>query len=1010
MTLTKLVSVLVLFTLTKGLVSQNSVPQNKIDSLQQLIKVSSNDTAKINLLNKLAIEFSRTDIEKYKHYSQVADSLSTVKNYTMGKAESLRNLGVYYMRKSDFGNAFSHLNLAFAKYKQLNDYNGMANCLLTIGATYNQMSKYDSALINYQKSLELWVKAKNINKERIAATYNNIGLVYRKQGNLPMALEYYQKSLAYKEEINDKAGAGDTYNNIGVIYRMLNDYSRAIYNYKKSLVIRKEIGFQRGVAANFGNIAISYFEDKQLDSSLKYANESLKLNIELNEKRSIAYSYNILGDIFLRKNELKLAYDYYEKGFKQAEETQNQAVKISTTIGLGEVKFKQSDFQRALFYGKQAYFWANNVGDISMIKLSSKLIADANAALGKYKEAYEFHVLYKSLSDTIQNEVNTRKIIGLEYEFKYQKDKVENEKIQLKQQAKLSKQKQITLTFFIGFCLVLLLVFLVFSNLKRKQKDYRIISTQKDEIEQRNKLLNAQKEEIQTQNELLVNQAKMLAELDEVKSRFFANISHELRTPLTLILSPLSKIIDTGKHDKDTFNVMLRNAKKLQSMIDDLLDLARMEKGAIDIQLEEANINELVKGVVNSFEGVANEKKLTIETEGLETACNLHFDRAGIEKVISNLLSNAIKFTPAGKRIKIASSHSAEYFSLRVSDEGIGIPKGETEKIFNRFFRASNSQMVTGTGIGLSLVNDIVTLHGGSVEAKKSDLGGAEFLVKIPFKRRSISEELDDDETNIDTITSADPAAIPHKKTLLVVEDNFDLRSFLVSSLNETYNVLDAENGEMGLQIASTEHVDIIISDVMMPIMDGYTLTKTIRSSSELCHIPIVLLTAKSSEQSVIKGLESEADAYITKPFSLTHLKAVLSSQLRIRQKLHKKFQKEISVNPSEVTTTSMDEQFITKATRIVEENLSNETYSIDDFCCDLTMSRTSVHRKITAITGLSTSDFIRTIRLKRAAQLVKGRVASISEISFMVGFSDVSYFTKCFKKEFGVTPTEFQS
>jgi signal transduction histidine kinase/CheY-like chemotaxis protein len=612
------------------------------------------------------------------------------------------------------------------------------------------------------------------------------------------------------------------------------------------------------------------------------------------------------------------------------------------------------------------------------------------------------------LRDSVYNEEKNKQLSSLE--ARYQNEKKQHEIENLSKENELHKKEVrqknaiITLTF-IALILIAATALSLIIMYQNKQRTNNLLALQNAEIQK-------QKEEIQTQNELLVKQAKILAELDEMKSRFFANISHELRTPLTLIISPLSQILESNKYERATFEVMQRNAQKLQTMIDELLQLARMEKGAIDLQFEEANINELVNGVVNSFEGVATEKKLIIETEGLTTECKFYFDTTSMEKVISNLLSNAIKFTPQGKRIKVSTSADNSNFFLSVSDEGIGIPEGETEKIFNRFFRASNSQMVTGTGIGLSLVSDIVSLHGGTVEAGTSVMGGANITVKIPLKRNFEAEpnfeEFEDHEYSEEPIEIAETSTNSTKKTLLVVEDNHDLRNFIASSLNETYNVLEAENGKIGLLVASNEHVDIIISDVMMPEMDGYTLTKTIRSNSDLCHIPIVLLTAKSSEQSVIKGLESEADAYLTKPFSLTHLKAVLVSQLKIRQKLHTKFQMEISVSPSEVTTTSMDEQFIAKAAGIVEENMVNELFSVDDFCNALLMSRTSVHRKIRALTGLSTTDFIRTIRLKRAAQLIKGNVASISEISFMVGFSNLSYFSKCFKKKFGVSPTEF--
>lgn len=881
--------------------------QNNIDSLKHQLELVKTDTEKVNLLNKIANEYTRTDLEKSFQFSSSADSISSKIGYTNGKAESHRILGVYYVRKSKFALALQNLQYSLRLFEQTKDLEGEANSLLGIGSTYIQMDNKDSALYYYQKSLVFWLKSENINKERIAAVYNNLGILYKAQENLPMALEYYQKSLRLREEINDKAGVCDIYNNLGIIYNSQKDYERSIESYKKSIAISNEIDYKRGKLSIYHNIAIAYLDGNVTDSAIKYANESLKINLELDNKRGLAFTYNTLGDIYLKINSLNKSIECYEKGVKIATEIENNSIKAFAIHGIGAVRFKQQYYQLAYSNGKQAFNLANELYDFKLRQLCSELLANTCAELGKHKEAFEFHKIYKNISDSILNESKTKKIVSLEYEYKFQKEKIEQDKKNLEQQTKLTRQKQFTLTFIIGFCLVLLLGFLVFTNLRRKQRDYAIISNQKNEIEHSNVQLKSQKEEIESQNEILVQQAKMLAELDEMKSQFFANISHELKTPLTLITLPLAQIIETNTYEKATFEVMYRNAKKLQDMIDELLQLARMERGFVDFNMVTTNINVLIKGVLNSFEGVLSEKQLGLQTEGLDDECMLTIDSVGIEKVVSNLLSNAIKFTPNGKRIKIASCSDGDNFSLCVSDEGIGIPQGETNKIFDRFYRASNSQKVMGTGIGLSLASDIVTLHGGTITAGRSEFGGAEFIVIIPSNRHIADGFEKTAELNVDEVDHSESTATSTKRRLLIVEDNQDLRNFLVSSFSSTYHVIEAENGKIGLQVANNEPIDIIVSDIMMPEMDGYTLTKTIRNNPELCHIPIILLTAKSGEQSLIKGLEHEADAYITKPFSLSYLKAEIANQLNIRIKLQAKFQKEMSDSSMAITMASIE-------------------------------------------------------------------------------------------------------
>jgi signal transduction histidine kinase/AraC-like DNA-binding protein len=942
--------------------------QSTIDSLTAIALTGKKDTLTIRALIELSeILAGRDNQEAIENASKALD-LSTKLGYKYGKSEAYYYLGLAHFYIGKYPLALDFYKKAFEIKQQLNDTKTQANLLALMALIHENVSNSAEAQNNLFKALTIY---EQIGDERgIGTCYDNIAISFFNQKDYNKSKEYFLKSHEIAVKQNSPYYLAVSYNNLYKIFDQLGERDKAKNYLLKAIEINEEIQNKQSLSAAYNNLGKLFFSANELnDAELNYG-KSIELKIALNNRLGLATSYNNLGELYLKKEVISQSIQWYDK----------------------------------------AKNLANDVGSVNELRLATQGLYDCYKKTGNYHLATQLADELFILRDSIFNEEKAKQLSTLEARYQNVKKQQEIEMLSKEndlQKKEVRQKNTIIFLIFIALLLVLATAVLVIVMYQNKQETNKILSAQNEEIKH-------QKEEIQTQNELLVNQAKILAELDEMKSRFFANISHELRTPLTLILSPLSQILDSNKYDRATFEVMQRNAQKLKTMIDELLQLARMEKGAVDLHFVEANINELVSGVVNSFEGVATEKKITIETKGLDSECKFYFDADGIEKVISNLLSNAVKFTPHGKRIKITSNHNTEYFTLCFSDEGIGIPEGETEKIFNRFFRASNSKMVTGTGIGLSLVSDIVTLHGGTVEAGQSAMGGAEFLVKIPLKQNlEVEQNIDDfdaddnsEEPTENTVTQVNST----KKTLLLVEDNYDLRNFISSSLNETYNVLEAENGKIGLQVASNEHIDIIISDVMMPEMDGYTLTKTIRSNSELCHIPIVLLTAKSSEQSVIKGLESEADAYLTKPFSLTHLKAVLVSQLKIRQKLHKKFQREISVNPSEVTTTSIDEQFITNATRIVEENIGNEAYNVDDFCSALAMSRTSVHRKITAITGLSTTDFIRTIRLKRAAQLIKGRVASISEISFMVGFADVSYFSKCFKKEFGVTPTEFQS
>ena len=531
-------------------------------------------------------------------------------------------------------------------------------------------------------------------------------------------------------------------------------------------------------------------------------------------------------------------------------------------------------------------------------------------------------------------------------------------------------------------------------------------------------------------------------EVDRVKTSFFTNISHEFRTPLTLIKGPVTAMLEESSNNpktKDRLKLIQRNADLLLRLINQLLDLAKLETGTLKEEKSEGELNSFIAAITNSFSSFAAQKNITISTELPPTRNTALFDKDKLETILINLINNAIKFTPADGKVIVSAaltpspegergevSTGQTSLIITVSDTGIGIPLDQQSKIFERFHQVSEAHKEVGTGIGLSLVKELVALMGGTITVSSEVGKGSEFTVSMPielaagFKLQATSPEdltFETEPSHIDrTASSLQPAAsspdedITVKPHVLVVEDNSDLRAFIIDSLGPEFHFLQAENGKIGLDIATHEIPDLIISDVMMPEMDGMEMTQKVKTDIRTSHIPLILLTAKSTEESKLSGLQSGADDYLTKPFNRQELLLKVRNGVARQQKLREKLRAELMSEGPRVEVMSADEQFLNNVKEKILERLSDEQLSVESLAEDIGMSRVQLYRKVSGLTGIAVNELIRKLRLQRAAQLLQQSWGPVSQVAYEVGFSNLSYFSKVFKEEFGVLPSEYQS
>ncbi|MFT0290277.1 two-component regulator propeller domain-containing protein [Bacteroides thetaiotaomicron] len=517
-------------------------------------------------------------------------------------------------------------------------------------------------------------------------------------------------------------------------------------------------------------------------------------------------------------------------------------------------------------------------------------------------------------------------------------------------------------------------------------------------------------------------------EINQMKMRFFINISHELRTPLTLILTPLQEIINkiSDRWTRNQLEYIQRNANRLLHLVNQLMDYRRAELGVFELKAKKGNAHQLIQDNFLFYDKLARHKKITYTLHSELEDKEVLFDANYLELIVNNLLSNAFKYTESGQSITVTLKEENGWLLLQVSDTGIGIPINKQGKIFERFYQIESEHV--GSGIGLSLVQRLIELHHGRIELDSEENKGSTFSVYLPqdlsvYKPSELASNNEQNEeeqvysTNSKAMYFIDTEKVENESvesgdkkrgTILIVEDNNEIRRYLNNGLADLFNTLEAGNGEEALEKLKDNEVDVIVTDVMMPVMDGIKLCKNVKQNIRTCHIPVIILSAKTDIKDQMEGLQMGADDYIPKPFSLAILTTKIQNMMRTRRRMLDKYAKSLEVEPEKITFNAMDEALLKRAMAIVEKNMDNIEFSTDEFAREMNMSRSNLHLKLKAITGESTIDFIRKIRFNEAAKLLKDGRYTVAEVSTMVGFNTPSYFATSFKKYFGCLPTEY--
>lgn len=544
--------------------------------------------------------------------------------------------------------------------------------------------------------------------------------------------------------------------------------------------------------------------------------------------------------------------------------------------------------------------------------------------------------------------------------------------------------------------------------------------------------LSTQKKKLEEQRDKLIELSQKLEEVTHAKLAFFTSVSHDFRTPLTLIADPVEQLKQSAslsKNDRYLLNLIEKNVTVLLRLINQTLDFRKFENGKLELHLSSFNLAKSLKEWTEAFRTLSHRKhirfKVDVEEEELEELYAMVADPEMMERITYNLLSNAFKFTADNGEISVYLSafrqNQESWIRLKFTDTGIGMPKEQLAHIFESFYQVDTHD--SGSGIGLALVKAFVEMHHGKIHVDSEERKGTVFTIEIPLvqrgelnpleKRENLLESLKEgavlaaDQSEVHVLQKEESLADKEKATVLIIEDNADVRQYIRLLLSKEYNILEAANGKEGVQQAVKYVPDVIICDVMMPVMDGMECCRILKSELQTSHIPVLMLTAYTLEEQKIKGYECGADSYISKPFTAKLLKVRLQNLLENHRRIQNFFADKVSVQKDEVLN-QVDQGFIGKLRQLIDEQLGNSELSVEDLGASLGLGRVQLYRKTKALTGYSPNELLRIARLKKAASLLASSGKTISEITYEVGFTSPSYFTKCYKDYFGESPTDF--
>lgn len=906
------------------------------------------DTTEVMALLEWTNQNKYNDGGEAERVLQRAHSLAEELDFRKGIAWSLILQGQLQPDIRDSGQYFSEAQIIF---EQIGDRQGLTDNLINLGNVAKARGVLDVALTYYFEALEEYKRTGNV--EGQASVLNNIAFTYHGEDNLEEAKRHYEHALAMIDTMDTSTLSVNLLMNYGFFLVEYGEFEQAEEVLLQGLATAEDAGLDIFVAGLSNNLGFLFNQKGEHGRALTYLLRAQRLLSNLHEGGLLIAVQDELAKAYLGLGEYAKAIDYAQNNLAEARQRGVPGEEMTTHLTLSGI-FESS---------------------------------------GNHAQALAHHQAYANIRDEVVTAEKAEIIAEMQTRYETEEKRREIERLEQDNQIQILRAEQWRGRMILGVSVLLLLLALLFSRYRLQQRTTRL-----------------------------------LEELDVAKSRFFANISHEFRTPLTVILGSLQDII-AGRFDKkkEEFNeqhhVMLRNTRRLQQLIDEILDLNRLESGSLELRPESGDLVLFLQRLVEAHSPLAERRAIELTFSSSVTQDFRFFDGDKLQKIVGNLLSNALKFSPRGGSVDV-SLHTGEVTEIIVSDDGPGISEEEKKNVFDRFVQMEEGVRLGGTGIGLALAKELTEFHGGSISLESEPGNGSTFTVRLPLKRAKVGDDiryppagkattgdgLPPADVQLDTGSLWRPSGEKEDRTtVLIIEDNDDVRAYLRRSLEEDYRVIEASNGEAGLKRARLELPDLIVSDVMLPGIDGFEVVRRLKGNVETDCIPVVMLTARAATEDHTQGYGSGAEIYITKPFSPEMLRAACARLLEERQRLRRRLteQHQIQENREEPKSDPpQTSELSTLVREVLIQHLDQDSFSIDDLATALGMSRPTLYRRIKQELDTTPNALVQKLRLEYADELLRNRAGSVSEVAYAVGFKSLSHFTRSYRAHYEVVPS----
>lgn len=948
------------------------------------------DTAEVMRLIRQSDKFIYNNPDKALELAYQAKLLSEKIDFNKGNAKSYERIGNVYFHLGKKAEAQSNYCKALEVLNNYPEDDIAGSVYYNLSNLQYELGNYDSTLFYTEKAKQHYIAANDSGGYAICLFMD--AEIYDQQGNYYKSLKNKLAALEVFKQQDMKLWETDCLMSIAGIYAMRGEYEKSLDIYQQCLQQYRELNDKKFECVALRCIGFQYSNLKDYRQSISYLDQSIALSREKGFTPEETKSTSRKADVLMNAGNHAEAEKWYTYSLKLSNQITDNYYNARNLAGIGHALIYQGKPREAINKLNKSLSISQDIDNATLKKDIFKFLAMANDSIGNIDEAYTAYKKYRAYNDSIIKEETSRQLS--ETKAEYDIEKAENEIALLEKEKATSENiRKLTVTGWALTALsaLLLIFFLVYKYRKNRQ------------------LLAKEKE------------------IDKMKSRFFADISHEFRTPLTLILGPLGKLKNENRllPFKQDLGLIEKNAKRLLHLINQILDLSKIESGKYELHIQRNEFITFLKRIFYTYESYAEIKNISYNLLLPEGTVVADFDDVNLETVFNNLLSNALKFEPKEGYVEVNVGATDQKIQVTILNRGAFINSEIQDKIFTRYFSSPNDMAGSGTGIGLALVKELIEMHQGTIQMESSVERGTAFHISFPrysfpvstvpfYKKNNRSLfpkkqtrshswpeqiwKVTKEKSNFANNTKEVPVA-------LVIEDNREVNNFIQECLKSEFRVVSSEDGNSGVKVAIEQIPDIIISDVMMPGISGIEVCNELKKNEITSHIPIILLTAKASPESKIEGLKSKADDYLSKPFIPEELLTRMHNLLDNRKLMQKKYSGVHTSTISITTEKSMDQVFLEKINELIANNMANENFNVEECCKRAGISRSQLHRKLIALTGISASEYIRNYRLEKAMDMLKNNIGTASEVAYMVGFQSPIYFTKCFRDYYNVTP-----